>query len=145
MTRSTARRRVGGDPRPARRRGPCGVRGRTQQGMVTVEAAIAVPALILAGVLASGAPAVVGAQIACADAAREAALLLARDEPAAQAAAVVASLAPRGATVSVSRAPATVDVAVRAQVSPLPGPLARVVTLEVSARSVAVRESAGLP
>jgi Flp pilus assembly protein TadG len=144
MTRSTARRRVGGNPRPARRRiAPIGL-GRPQQGMVTVETAVAVAVLLVAGLLASAAPAVVGAQIGCADAAREAALLLARDQPASRAAAAVTTLAPQGARVSVRRGTSTIEVVVQARVTPLPGPLARALTLSVSGRSVALRESAAL-
>ena len=113
--------------------------------MVTVETAIAVPVLLVAAVLAAGAPALVGAQIRCADAAREAALAIARDAPAGQAVRAVRTLAPHGAELEVARGPLTVEATVRAQVRPVPGPLGSLLAFSVSGHSVALRESAGLP
>ena len=145
MTCSTAGRRAGGDLRPARRARLVVRLGSSQRGMVTVETALAIPALLLAGLLAMGLSALVGAQIACADAARDAALAIARDMPDAHAAAAVRALAPQGAELSISRQPSLVEVTVRAQVRPAPGPLGRLLAFSVSARSTALRESAGLP
>lgn len=111
--------------------------------MVTVETAIAVPVLLVAALLAAGAPVLVGAQIRCADAAREAALIIARDAPAAQAEQAVRALAPHGAELAVQRRASTVEARVRAEVRPVPGPLGRLLAFSVSGRAVALRESAG--
>lgn len=116
-----------------------------QRGMVSVEAAIVIPALLGMGLLAAGAPAVVGAQIRCSDAAREAALMIARDVAAAEVAAAVGTLAPDGAQMSVEEHAGTVQVVVEAQVRPAPGPLGRMMALDVSGRSVAMREYVAEP
>lgn len=137
MTHDTACRRVGGNPRPARRCHP------TQRGMVTVETAVAIVGLLAVALLATGAPTLVAAHVACADAARDAALALARDERAA-AATIVAALAPPGAQLSVANQASTVEVTVRARVRPVPGPLGRGLGVTVRATSVALRESVGL-
>jgi hypothetical protein len=82
----------------------------------------------------------VGAQIRCADAARDAALLVARGVPADEAAALVTARAPQGARVAVTTSVSAVDVTVSAQVSPVPGPLRALVSVPVSAQSSAPRE-----
>jgi Flp pilus assembly protein TadG len=137
MTHNTACRRVGGNPCSARLRYPA------QRGMVTVETAIAIVALLAVALLGTAAPVLVAAHIACADAARDAALALARDEPAA-AATILATLAPPGAQLSVANQASTVEVTVRARIRPVPGPLGRGLGVTVRARSVALRESVGL-
>jgi Flp pilus assembly protein TadG len=146
MTRRRSR-GPAGDVVPRRSRPGAASRSRAagHRGMVTVEAAIAVPLLLAVGLLAAGAPGVMGAHIRCADAAREAALMVARDLPVAEAEATVASLAPKGARMSVQERGDIVEVVVAARVSPVPGPLGRVMALGVSGRSVALREPAGVP
>lgn len=108
--------------------------------MVTVETAVAIPMLLVVGLAAAGVPAAVGAQIRCADAARDAALLVARGVPADEAAALVTARAPQGARVAVTTSVSAVDVTVSAQVSPVPGPLQALVSVPVSAQSSAPRE-----
>lgn len=83
--------------------------------MVTLETALAIPVLLLVAMVAAWVPGVVGARIASADAAREAALVLARGGSEAQAAAIVASLLP-GADVHAYREDALVRVQVVRQV-----------------------------
>ncbi len=100
MTRRRSRGPAGGVvPRRSRPGAASRSRAAGHRGMVTVEAAIAVPLLLAVGLLAAGAPGVVGAHIRCADAAREAALMVARDLPVAEAEATVASSPPGGADV----------------------------------------------
>lgn len=115
-----------------------------QRGMVTVETAIAVPIVLAVGLVAAGAPAVVGAHVSCTDAAREAALMVARSAPGSLVTAVVDELAPPGARVEALTRGDLVEVTVRATVAPVPGPLGKAVSLPVSGRSVALRESAGV-
>lgn len=135
MTRLHAAHRAGADPRPVRQARSC-----WQRGMVTVETALAVPALLVAGLCAAAVPGVVAGQIACADAAREAALMIARDLPRAQATGLASSVAPQGADVVVGTQGRFVQVTVSATLRPLPGPLAAVVGVPVSASAVALRE-----
>lgn len=104
--------------------------------MVTIEAAIAVATLLVATVLASVVPAAVATQIRCADAAREVALLVARDAPASQVRRVVSALAPEPAEVSVSSSGGWVSVRV-ASTAPTRGPLAGRLSLPVSGTAVA--------
>jgi len=116
---------------------------RAQRGMVTVETAIAVPVVLAVGLVAAAAPAVMGAQVACTDAAREAALMLARSAPQSRASAVARELAPAGAEVHTVQRGDLVEVTVRATLTPIPGPLGGAMALPVSGRSVALLESAG--
>jgi hypothetical protein len=139
MTRLHAAHRAGVAPRPVRQ-----ALVTPQRGMVTVETAIAVPALLVAGLCAAAVPGVVSGQIACGDAAREAALMIARDVPRAEAVGVVAAMAPSGAAVVVGTEGRFVEVTVRATLRPLPGPFAEVVGVPVAASAVALRESDGL-
>ncbi len=108
--------------------------------MVTVEAAIAIPAILVGGLLSASVPAVVAGQVACADAAREAALLIARGANAAEVDAAVDALAPDGAVVRVGRAGHTVWVEVTASVSMGAGPLAGRAWVPLSGHAVAARE-----
>lgn len=124
-------RRVGAGSHPPRRAAD------RQRGMVTVETALAVPMLVLVGLLAAVAPGAVGAQVACLDAAREAALLVARGWPAAEAVSAAAHLAPPGAEVVVAPRGSGVMVAVSADVALAPAPLASVLTLPVQGTAVA--------
>lgn len=111
--------------------------------MVTVETALAIPTLMLVALAAAAVPAVVGAQIRCVDAARDAALLVSRD---AEFAHVQRALRRQGlpdAHVSVARGPSTATAAVAATVHPLPGPLAGLVGIDVSATAAAPLEQRG--
>lgn len=137
MTPLHAAHRAGADPRPVRHAAP----SRWQRGMVTAETALAVPALLLAGLCAAVLPGVVGGQVACGDAAREAALLIARDVPRSAAVRTAATLAPPGAAVAIDTRGRFVEVTVRATLQPLPGPFAGAVGVPVAASAVALREA----
>jgi Flp pilus assembly protein TadG len=121
-----------------RRRG----RSDAEAGMVTAETAVVLPVLlfVLAGAVA--AVVVVGAQLRCVDAAREAARAAARGEPAAVVTGVAADAAPHGAVTEIGGDGETVRVTVTATVSPL-GPLPWHV--EVSATATGMREPAADP
>src|SRR5262245_66492847 len=88
--------------RPGRR---CGVRHRyrSERGMVTAELALTLPALVLVTGLLMWAVAAVSTQMRCVDAARAAARSLARGDSAAAATASARALAPRQATIQLSR------------------------------------------
>ena len=104
--------------------------------MVTIEAALAVATLLVATVLASVVPSAVATQIRCAHAAREVALLVARDAPASQVRRGVSALAPEQAEVSVSSSGGWVTVRV-ASTAPTTGPLAGRLSFPVSGTAVA--------
>jgi hypothetical protein len=108
--------------------------------MVTVEAALAIATLLVATMLASVVPSSVAAQIRCTDAAREVALLLARDAPASQVNRALAVLAPQKAELSVSTSDGWVTVRVTSR-APTQGPLAGKLSLSVSGSAVARLES----
>jgi hypothetical protein len=131
MTGDRVSRRVGPGSRPPRRA------DEPQHGMVTVETALAVPMLVLVGLLAAMAPGAVGAHVACLDAAREAALLLARGWPAADAVDTAARVAPPGAQVVVAPRGTGVMVTVSAEAALAPAPLASVLSLPVQGTAVA--------
>jgi Flp pilus assembly protein TadG len=111
--------------------------GRDERGMVTAETAVVLPVLlfVLAGAVA--AVVVVGAQLRCVDAAREATRAAARGEPAAVVARVAADAGPDGSVSEVGGTGETVRVTVSATVSPL-GPLPW--HIEVSATATGLRE-----
>ena len=90
--------------------------------MVTAETAVVLPVLLLVLVGAVAAVTVVGAQLRCVDAAREAARAAARGEPAAVVAQASAGAAPEGAVTDVAGDGETVLVTVSTSVAPL-GPL----------------------
>lgn len=97
---------------------------RTDDGMVTAEAAAVLPSLVL--LLAVGLTAVitVGAQLKLVDAAREAARVAARGDSSAQATSAAERLGPDHTKVAIHQAAGTVSVEVSAQVRPfglLPG------------------------
>jgi Flp pilus assembly protein TadG len=106
--------------------------------MVTAETAVVLPVLlfVLAGAVA--AVVVVGAQLRCVDAAREATRAAARGEPAAVVARVAADAGPDGAVSEVSETGETVRVTVSVTVSPL-GPLPW--HIEVSATATGLLEA----
>src|ERR1700750_3225236 len=95
---------------------------RRRAGMVTAETAVVLPVLLLVLAGAVAAVTVVGAQLRCVDAAREAARAAARGEPPAAAAALAADAAPDGAVMLVAVSGDTVRVTVSAEVAPL-GPV----------------------
>ncbi len=88
--------------------------------MVTAEAALALPVLVLVLAGAVAAVAVLGAQLRCVDAAREGVLAAARGEDAATVRSLVEGIAPDGARVRVDGPEGDrVSVTVTAQVTPL--------------------------
>jgi Flp pilus assembly protein TadG len=119
-------------------------RGRSgaEAGMVTAETAVVLPVLVFVLAGAVAAVVVVGAQLRCVDAAREAARAAARGEPAAVVTGVAADAAPDGAVTEIGGDGETVRVTVSATVSPL-GPLPWHV--EVSATATGMREPAADP
>jgi len=106
--------------------------------MVTAETAVVLPVLlfVLAGAVA--AVVVVGAQLRCVDAAREAARAAARGDSAVVIGELAAAAAPAGALTEVGGDGDTVRVTVSATVSPLGLPW----HVEVSATATGVREPA---
>ena len=110
--------------------------------MVTAETAVVLPVLLLVLAGAVSAVTVVGAQLRCVDAAREAARAAARGETTAVAGALAARAAPDGAAVDVVASGEEVRVTVAAEVPPLgPVPL----RVRVSAEAVAVAEPGTVP
>lgn len=93
-----------------------------ERGMVTAEIAAALPILVLVLVAAVWTVALAGAQLRCADAAREAARAAARGDDVAAVRQVAKAIAPSGAIVDVQRDGGTVVVEVTAAI-PLPEPL----------------------
>lgn len=115
-----------------RQTGRCG----SDSGMVTAEIAVAIPALMLLLAAALTAIMVIGGQLRCVDAAREAARALARDEPPTVAHSLARQVAP-GASLSSSTAGDRVTAEVRARIRPLGGVLP---TFTVHAEAVALHE-----
>ncbi|MGW0465400.1 TadE family type IV pilus minor pilin [Streptomyces sp. NPDC003027] len=107
---------------------------RSDRGSVTVEAAMALPALVVFTMALVWALAAAAAQIQCVDAARAGARAVARSEPVAAAEAAARAAAPEGATVSVERAGEMWRVTVRA---PAPGPGGMGLTLRAGAAALA--------
>ena len=107
----------------------------SDDGYVTAETAVVVPALVLLfGVLVWGVMAA-SAHIQCVDAARAGARAAARGEKDAEVRSAVRSAAPRGAAIETVREGELVRVRVRARTAG-PGPL----TLGLSAEAVAMSE-----
>jgi Flp pilus assembly protein TadG len=104
--------------------------------MVTVETALVIPVLLGAAALAATVPAVVGVQVRCTDAARDAALLLARGADVQRAEQAVEHLLRRPAAVQVTRDADLVTATVTATLTPPWGRPA----ISVTGRSVAVVE-----
>jgi Flp pilus assembly protein TadG len=103
--------------------------------MVTAETAVVLPVLLLVLAGAVSAIVVVGAQLRCVDAAREAARAAARGDDAAVAAEHARATAPDGAEVDVGADGRSVRVTVTADVAPL-----GVLPFRVTVRAVAVAE-----
>jgi Flp pilus assembly protein TadG len=112
--------------------------------MVTAETAVVLPVLLVVLAAAVAAVTVVGAQMRCADAAREGARAAARGEDPGTVTALVRRVAPEGARIEVAEGGGRVRVTVSARVVPL-GPLP--VAVRVNADAVALPEpgSAGEP
>ncbi|MEV4944214.1 TadE family type IV pilus minor pilin [Streptomyces sp. NPDC053755] len=104
------------------------------RGSVTVEAAMALPALVAFTVALVWALAAAAAQIQCVDAARAGARAVARSEPVAVAETAARAAAPEGATVAVARSGELWRVTVRA---PAPGPGGMGLTLHAEAAALA--------
>jgi Flp pilus assembly protein TadG len=112
-------------------------RFRDERGMVTAETAVVLPVLLLVLAGAVAAVTVVGAQMRCVDAAREAARAAARGEPLDVVHALVTRTGPSGAGTVITDGEEEVRVTVAARVAPL-GPLP--LRVRVSATAVAQRE-----
>jgi hypothetical protein len=84
--------------------------------MVTAEAAVVLPVLVLVGLLAASGVEVGAAQTRCLQAAAVAARLTARGEPAAVVRAAVRTTAPSGADIAIGNDVGTVRVTVSARV-----------------------------
>jgi Flp pilus assembly protein TadG len=117
-------------------------RRRDERGMVTAETAVVLPVLLLVLAGAVAAVTVVGAQLRCVDAAREAARAAARGEPFDVVHAIAARAAPSGAGAVIADAGDEVRVTVAARIAPL-GPLP--LRVQVSATAVAQREPGTVP
>ncbi|MCX5559536.1 TadE family type IV pilus minor pilin [Streptomyces sp. NBC_00038] len=121
---------------PARaERGAVGPLRRRDQGYVTAEAAVVLPALVLVAMSLVWALLAASAQIQCQDAARAGARAAARQDPPEAVLTTTRRAAPRGARVEVSREGDLVRVTVTASA---PGPDA--LTLELSDEAVALAE-----
>ncbi|CAN5273418.1 TadE family type IV pilus minor pilin [soil metagenome] len=97
--------------------------------MVTAEAALVLPVLVLLLSVGIGALSAVTAQLRCVDAAREAARALARGEPVGSASELARAAAPDGATVGVAYGANRIVVTVRAR-TPIAGGLLPDVSVE---------------
>src|SRR5689334_10917300 len=112
-------------------RGPAAA-ARGESGMVTAEAAVVLPVLVLVLVAAVGALLVVGGQVRCIDAAREGVRAAARGEAAPVVRRLAERAAPAGASAAVVSSGPAVTVRVVAVVRPL-GPLPLAVHVTASA------------
>jgi hypothetical protein len=118
---------------------------RADEGMVTAETAVVLPALAVVLVFALWSVAAVTAQLRCVDAAHTAARALARGEASDVSLAAARGAAPAGARVTVSRSGDLVVVDVRA-VARLPGPWSGALPgLSLSGRAVASVEGEAEP
>ena len=108
--------------------------------MVTVEAALALPVLLVVLGMAVWVLACVHAQLRCTDAAGAAARAAARGEVPAVVVEAGRAVAPIGAEVRATTAAEHVEVVVRTRVRPLGGVLARLPAVAVQGRAVAARE-----
>lgn len=115
-------------------------------GMVTAEAAVVLPVLVLVLALCLGGIATGIAQMRCVDAARAGARALARGDSTAQAVELARAAAPAGASIDVDRQPnpsaGTVVVQVHGRVSLLGGWGGHLLSLPVGATATAPLESA---
>lgn len=95
------------------------VRENRDDGMVTAETAVVLPALVLVLALCLGVLSTVGAQLQLVDAARESARLAARGEDADVVQEAARRAGPAGTTVQVSRKGQLLQVTARARTRPL--------------------------
>ncbi|MBT2524968.1 pilus assembly protein [Streptomyces sp. ISL-99] len=114
--------------------------GRADQGYVTAEAAVVVPALVLFAMTLVWALMATAAQIQCVDAARAGARAAARQEPEGTSVAAARQAAPRGARVTIGREGDLVRVTVEA---PTPGIGSLALTIRAEAVALA-EESVGV-
>ncbi|WP_405529955.1 pilus assembly protein [Streptomyces avidinii] len=121
--------------------GSRGVRGKSDRGYVTAEAALVIPALVLFAALLVWALMAAAAQIRCVDAARAGARAAARSEPVEVAEAAARAAAPEGARVELARVGDLWRVRV---VAPAPGPGGLPVRLGAQAVALA-EDSVGPP
>ncbi|MFD9164503.1 TadE family type IV pilus minor pilin [Streptomyces sp. NPDC059558] len=121
--------------------GSRGVRGKSDRGYVTAEAALVIPALVLFAALLVWALMAAVAQIRCVDAARAGARAAARSEPVEVAEAAARAAAPQGARVELERVGDLWRVRVAA---PAPGPGGLPVRLGAQAVALA-EDSVGPP
>ncbi|MFI7357361.1 TadE family type IV pilus minor pilin [Streptomyces avidinii] len=121
--------------------GSGGVRGKSDRGYVTAEAALVIPALVLFAALLVWALMAAAAQIRCVDAARAGARAAARSEPVEVAESAARAAAPEGARVELARVGDLWRVRV---VAPAPGPGALPVRLGAQAVALA-EDSVGPP
>ncbi|MFI1649189.1 TadE family type IV pilus minor pilin [Streptomyces avidinii] len=118
-----------------------GVRGKSDRGYVTAEAALVIPALVLFAALLVWALMAAAAQIRCVDAARAGARAAARSEPVEVAEAAARAAAPEGARVELARVGDVWRIRV---VAPAPGPGGLPVRLGAQAVALA-EDSVGPP
>lgn len=115
-----------------------GARAGFDRGSVTVETAVALPALVFVLAVALWGVGAAAAEVACVDAARAGARAAARGERISAVRAVMLRAAPRGASVDVVRDPVLTRVAVQVTMRP---PIPRLLPpLRMTARAAAVTE-----
>ena len=115
-------------------------RARGPGGSVTAETAVVLPILLLFVGALVWLVSVGIDQARCADAAREAARSLARDDPVEQALALARKSAPEGARIEVERADGTVTVTVSMSSSPAGGLFDGLVSVRLDASAVSAME-----
>ena len=114
---------------------------RGQLGSITVETAVAFPALVVMLAVALWGVSAAAAEVACVDAARAGARAAARGEPEDEVRAAVRRAAPTGARVSMSHDATTTRVVVQADIRP---PIAALFpALRLRAQSIAATEPKG--
>jgi hypothetical protein len=116
-----------------------------ERGHVTAEAAVALPALVLALAAGLWAVAVVTAQLACVDAARAGARAAARGEPAEAVRQEVLRAAPSHASASITRENDLAKVVVSAVVRPGWAPVLPPVTVTATAYAATEATAGGSP
>jgi len=116
---------------------------RPDDGYVTAETAVVLPALVVLVGAALWAIAVAGAQVRCVDAARDGARAAARGESDLAVVAAAKRAGPPGCDVEVSHDGDRVVVAVRARVGPASGALAAIPAPLAQATAVADSEAVG--
>lgn len=145
MTRPRIPGRRGTPRRPGARARWVAARGRPDRGMVTAEAAVVLPALLLTLLACLWLVGAGAAAVRCGDAAREAARVAARGDGSAVARQVATAVAPAGARVVIETGAGRVVVTVEAARS-APGPLGRLLPpVRLRATTTAAAEAAAAP